>query len=83
MRIFAHLAVEQIDQLFAIERQIKDGKLSEPLAYRREHATPILAAIKASLEAKLPGLAAKTPTASAEWHEAGCSMCIAMYWASV
>ena len=65
VRIFAHLAVEQIDQLFAIERQIKDGMLSEPLAYRRKHATPILATIKASLEAKLPGLAPKTPTAGA------------------
>ena len=65
VRIFAHLAVEQIDQLFAIERQIKEAKLSDPLAYRRAHATPILAAIKASLEAKLPGLAAKTPTAGA------------------
>ena len=65
VRIFAHLAVEQIDQLFAIERQIKDGKLSAPLAYRRKHATPILATIKASLELKLPGLAPKTPTAGA------------------
>jgi transposase len=65
VRIFAHLAVEQIDQLFVIERQIKDGKLSDPLAYRCKHATPILAAIKASLEAKLPGLAPKTPTAGA------------------
>jgi transposase len=64
---FAHEMLERIRELYAIEREAKDNKLtaSERKALRQQRAPPILAAIKARLEEHLPKLPPKGPLAEA------------------
>jgi len=63
----AHEAVEQINALFAIERQAREDKLTpDEIRKRRETlAKPIVDSIKAWLEAHRPKMAPAAPTARA------------------
>lgn len=64
---FAHEAVQHIAQLYAIERRAKEQVLKPPeiQALRARDAPPILATLKARLEAHWPKLPPKGPLAQA------------------
>jgi transposase len=66
-RISAHVALDFIGQLYAIEREAKDRALAaeERRDLRQQQALPILATFKDWLEEQLRELAPKTPTAKA------------------
>ena len=66
-RGFAHDIVERLGDLYAIEREAREHGLSPPQrkALRLERAPPILAQIKARLEAHWPKLPPKGPLAEA------------------
>jgi transposase len=66
-RGFAHDIVERLGDLYAIEREAREHGLSPPQrkALRLERAPPILAEIKARLEAHWPKLPPKGPLAEA------------------
>jgi transposase len=66
-RVLAHEAVEQINALFAIERQAREDKLTpDEIRRRREQlAKPIVDEIKTWLEKHRPKLAPAAPTARA------------------
>lgn len=66
-RVLAHEAVEQINALFAIERQAREDKLTpDEIRKRREQlAKPIVDEIKAWLTRHRPKLAPAAPTARA------------------
>jgi transposase len=66
-RISAHIALDFIGQLYAIEREAKARGLDANAirALRQQQALPILAAFKEWLETQLHALAPKTPTAKA------------------
>ena len=63
--VFAHTAIALIDQLFAIEREIKPLADADKLAARQAQARPVLAQIKQSFDDKLHGITPKSPTAGA------------------
>lgn len=64
---FAHEIVQRIGALYAIEREAKARELDAPArqALRQEQATPLAAALRARVEAYLPGLPPKGPLAQA------------------
>lgn len=66
-QISAHVALEYIGQLYAIEREAKDRQLDADAIrqLRQEQSRPILKQFKAWLEERLRELAPKTPTAKA------------------
>ncbi len=64
-RIFAHNAVEQIDILFAFEREWKPLSDAERQAKRQAEAMPQLERIKAMLQDKLVNLSPNSATAKA------------------
>lgn len=66
-RISAHVALESIGQLYAIEHEAKERELTAPgiRQLRQEKALPILAEFKDWLQARLLELAPQTPTAKA------------------
>jgi transposase len=64
-RIFAHEAIEQIDALFALEREWKERSDPERQQQRQTIALPKLTEFKLSLDAKLITLAPNSATAKA------------------
>lgn len=64
-RVFAHEAVERINQLFDLERQFKVLTNDERAQQRQKLARPLIEDLKPWLEAKLATLTPKSPTATA------------------